>query len=362
VETAAETSAALRAVATREFDVVLSGIDIAGSGGFALLREIRDRQPHAVVVLSSERGTVAEALEAMQAGAYDYLPKPISLQHLELLLRCALDARQLGSGGPSAAGEPDLSFILESSSPAMVRAVATARHVAPLEMTILLEGESGTGKSVLATAIHRWSGRRGGPFVTVSCSADERSRREGERSGSVHNPLTGASDDDREWIEAAARGTLFFDEVGTLPQAVQAKLIRFLDEERVGDAEVDQTTNVRARVIAATNRDLEADVRAERFRHDLFFRLNVISIHLPPLRERQRDLPTLSDRILASLCARHHRALTRLTPEVRRAFAAYIWPGNLRELVTVLERATALSREGVIRVEDLPERVTSARR
>jgi NtrC-family two-component system response regulator AlgB len=224
-------------------------------------------------------------------------------------------------------------------------------------VTVLLSGESGTGKNVLAAAIHAWSPRHGGPFVTISCTTLAEHLLESELFGHVKGAFTGAWKDKPGRLEAAHGGTVFLDEVGDLTVELQAKLLRFLEEhtfERVGSA---ATIEVDARVIAATNRDLEADVRAGRFREDLFFRLNVVGITLPPLRERNADLPALTDRILANVAARHRRGGVTLAPEARAAIAAYRWPGNVRELVNTLERAVVLSRDDTLRAEDLPDRL-----
>ena len=235
----------------------------------------------------------------------------------------------------------------------MARAIATAQRVATFDVPILITGETGTGKNVLANAIHGWSHREAGPFVTVSCGApDERaSERLAHRQVAAVDPWNDTS----VRMKAADHGTLFFEEVAGLPHAVQAKLIRFLDGYHLGQVAWSETLDTDARVIAATEHDLEVDVRVGRFRRDLFLHLNVVGIHLPPLRDRLEDLPTLTDRILISLCARHGRARVQLAPAVRQAFRKYPWPGNVRQLVAVLERATVLSRDDTIRTQDLPE-------
>jgi NtrC-family two-component system response regulator AlgB len=357
VETADSAAAALEVLEHTEVDVVLSDVRMAGMDGLALLREIRRRRPDAVVVLMTAYATVAEAVEAMRAGAYDYFVKPFSLDQVGLLLKRVLEVSNLRRENRTLRRAADEPVLLDSASPPMQAALATARQVAGSDVTVLLFGESGTGKNVLAAAIHRWGSRSDGPFVTISCTTLAEHLLESELFGHVRGAFTGAWKDKPGRLEAARGGTIFLDEVGDLPPELQAKLLRFLEEhrfERVGGAE---TIEIDARVVAATNRDLEAEVRAGRFREDLFFRLHVIGITLPPLRERTKDLPELADHILARLTARHHRGSLRLTPEARAAMAAYRWPGNVRELVNVLERAVVLSRDDLIRAEDLPDRL-----
>ncbi len=356
-EVAPEATAALALLERHDPDVIFSDIRMAGMDGLALLREVRRRRPEAIVVLMTAYATVAEAVEAMRAGAYDYLVKPFSLEQVGLLLARVLEVQTLRRENRALRRVLDEPAVLESASPAMARALATARQAAASDATVLLTGESGTGKNVLAAAMHGWSPRQAGPFVTISCTSLAEHLLESELFGHLKGAFTGAWKDKPGRLEAARGGTLFLDEVGDLTPELQGKLLRFLEEhrfERVGGSD---TIEVDARVIAATNRDLESDVRDGRFREDLFFRLNVIAIRLPPLRERAADLPALTDHILASLAARHRRGPLALAPEARPALAAYPWPGNVRELVNTLERAVVLSRGDTIRAEDLPDRL-----
>jgi len=356
-ETAADAEAGLAALQQAAFDVVLSDVRMAGMDGLALLRELRQTRPEVIVVLMTAYATVAQAVEAMRAGAYDYLVKPFSLDQVNLLLARVLEVQALRRENRNLRRTIEQPVLLQSQSPVMQRVLDTARQVARSDATVLLTGESGTGKNVLAAAMHRWSARGGDPFVTIACTTLAEHLLESELFGHVRGAFTGAWKDKPGRLEAAQGGTVFLDEVGELSADLQAKLLRFIDEhrfERVGGSD---TVTVDARIIAATNRDLEAEVAAGRFRQDLFFRINVVGIRLPALRERREDLGALTDHILGHLCARYGRAPLQLAPEVASALAAYIWPGNVRELVNALERAVVLARGDTIRAEDLPDRL-----
>jgi DNA-binding NtrC family response regulator len=348
---------ALRAAEAEPFDLVLSDVRMAGMDGLSLLRDLRRRRPDAIVVLMTAYATIAGAVEAMREGAFHYLVKPFSLDEVGLLVQRALEMASLRRDVRELRGALADSPLLESRASAMQRALEMARRAAESDVTILLLGESGTGKNVLATAIHAWSARSAKPFVTVSCTTLAEHLLESELFGHVKGAFTGAWKDKPGRLDAAAGGTVFLDEIGELPPELQAKLLRFLEErrfERVGDT---RTLEVDARVVAATNRDLEAEVQRGRFRSDLFYRLAVISIPVPPLRERREDLPALVDQLLARLATRHRRARPQLAPAASAAIAAYAWPGNVRELANALERALVLSRGEVIEAESLPDAV-----
>jgi NtrC-family two-component system response regulator AlgB len=356
-EMAADAATALAAVARQDFDVVFSDVRMAGMDGLALLREIRQRRPETVVVLMTAYATVAQAVEAMRAGAYDYLVKPFSLDHVGLLLGRVLEVHTLRRENKTLRYALDQPVLLESLSPSMQRALATARQAAGSDVTVLLTGESGTGKNVLARTMHSWSPRAHGPFTTITCTTLAEHLLESELFGHAKGAFTGAWKDKAGRLEAAQGGTVFFDEVGELPPELQSKLLRFLEEHRFERVGTSETIEVDARIIAATNRDLEVDVRSGRFREDLFFRLNVVAIRIPPLRERMQDLPALVEHILSSLRVRHHREAVQITDDARHALMAYHWPGNIRDLVNTLERAVVLARDNLIRTEDLPDRL-----
>jgi two-component system, NtrC family, response regulator AlgB len=356
-EAAADAGDALAVLERRPVDVVLSDIRMAGVDGLALLRDIRRRWPDIVVVLMTAYASVPQAVEAMRAGAYDYLVKPFGLDQVRLLLERVLDVQRLRRENRTLRAAVDDPIVLESASPAMHRAIAMARQAAASDVTVLLTGESGTGKNVFAAAMHGWSPRSRAPFVTIPCTTLAEQLLESELFGHVKGAFTGAWKDKPGRLEAARGGTVFLDEVGDLPLELQAKLLRFLDERRFERVGGSTTMSVDVRVVAATNRDLESDVRAGRFREDLFFRLNVVAIALPPLRERASDIPVLAERLLAALCVRHTRIALELAADVRSLLATYRWPGNVRELVNVLERAVVLSQGRLIRTDDLPDRL-----
>ncbi len=357
VETAVDGVEALAAIEQHRFDVVFSDVRMARMDGMALLTEIVRRAPETTVVLMTAYATVAQAVEAIRAGAHDYLVKPFGLDQVDLVLKRVLELQGLRRENRrlrQAAGEAS---ILTSASPTMQQALATAERAAASDAVVLLTGESGTGKTVLARQIHAWSRRARGPFVTIACTTLAEHLLESELFGHVRGAFTGAVKDKAGRVEAAAGGTLFFDEVGELPLELQAKLLRFLEERRFERVGATTTSTVDVRVIAATNRALEAEVAAGRFREDLYFRLNVVGIHLPPLRERREDLDAFIDHTLAALAARDRGRTLRLSASARTALHAYAWPGNLRELANALERAAVLARGDEIAGEDLPDRL-----
>ena len=354
VETTSDVPETLAALAQRRFDIILVDVRV---GGLALLGEILRRVPEAVVVLLAAHATPAEAVEAMRAGASDYTDKPRSPRHLELLLRRLLANHpgQPNSAPPSL--KRDSSSFLDSLNPMMKRTIAMARQGSAADVPILLTGEAGSGKTVLARAIHEWSSHRDGPFVAVACAAlaDQSAATRMSQPPAmkvVGSGTNGSADTTR--LDAHG-GTLLFHDVGDLSTELQAQLVRSLDNHRFrwatgDDAEID------VRVIAATKHDLEAEVHSGRFREDLFFRLNVV-INVPPLRNRGEDLPALTDHLLARLAARHRSRVMRLAPDAARILAHYRWPGNVLELFSVLERAVVLATGDTITANDLPQRL-----
>ncbi len=333
---------ARQALERDRFDVVLTDLRMDGrDAGLDVVRDCRSRQPEARVLLVTAYASAATAVEALKGGAFDYLTKPVSGEDLALAVERALADRSSEAADSGPMPESDDEGMLIGRSPAMKRVRERLLRAADKDFTILISGESGTGKEVAARFVHAHSSRRAGPFVPVHCGAIPGELFEAELFGSVRGAFTGAVADRQGLVESADGGTLFLDEVGEMPLSVQVKLLRVLQDHcvrRVGAAEERQ---VDVRVIAATNRDLAEEVRQGRFREDLFYRLNVVPVHMPPLRQRREDIPALADALLA----RYAPAGSR--PRLGEAALARIMrlplPGNVRELENLLQRMLALA-------------------
>lgn len=318
----------------RDYDLLLSDLKLPGPSGLDVLKAARTARPGVPVVILTGYGTVPTAVEAMRAGAYNFLEKPLELDELFRLV-----AEALGSRESPATGRPSA---IVGCHPRLEAALDQLGRVAGTDSTVLLLGESGTGKELFARALHAASNRRAGPFVAVNCAAIPEGLVENELFGHERGAFTGADRRHAGRFEQASLGTLFLDEVGELPLAMQGKLLRALEErafERVGGG---RTVRVDVRVVAATNRSLDEMVAVGAFRADLFFRLNVFPVELPPLRERASDIPELARHLLTGLAQRHRREPPDLTVAALDLLAAQSWPGNVRELSNVLERALIL--------------------
>jgi DNA-binding NtrC family response regulator len=352
---------ALRAVREESPAIVLLDLVLPGLDGLAVLETIRREEPDAAVIVITGHGTIARAVDAMKKGAHDFVTKPVDVPHLEIVLAKALDRQALRDAHAVLASEvADRYATIVGESPAMQEAVDVARRAAPSGATVLLLGESGTGKEVVARAIHRWSLRASRPFVVVNCVALSEELLESELFGHEKGAFTGAHQQKRGKLEVAQGGTVFLDEIGDVRPALQAKLLRVLQDqtfERVGG-----TRPIRAdvRFVAATNRDLRTAVRDGQFRLDLYYRLDVVSVVLPPLRERPGDVPALARHFLERYRREVKRDLAGLRGDALDCLRRYPWPGNVRELENVVERAVVLSEGPEIVPRDLPAEIREA--
>jgi two-component system, NtrC family, response regulator AtoC len=352
---------ALKELAARDYDLVLTDVRMPRMDGIALTRAIQERQPGATVVVMSAYGSHEAAIEAMKAGAYDFLPKPFKPDDVLLCLRKAEERERLAAENRRLRSELRGGVGVDAivgGGDAVREVLRQVRKVAPQKTTVLLTGESGTGKELVARALHDLSPRAAAPFVAVNCGAIPGELLESELFGHARGAFTDAVRARKGLAQEADGGTLFLDELGELPLQLQVKLLRFLQEEEVRPVGDDRPRRVDVRVVAATARDLEAAVKAGQFREDLYWRLAVVGIRLPPLRERPEDLEALAGHFLARFAPlRPELPGLRFTPEALEALRAHRWPGNVRELMHAVERAVVLAEGPAIGEEELPEAV-----
>ena len=358
VDATTEPQAALKLTQERLFNLVISDIKMPGLSGLELLERVRERSHDTLFILMTAFGTVESAVEAMKQGAYDYLPKPIDMKRLRALVQKALEFQavvaennelrlRLKHGADAG--------LLVGDSEAMRAVGRLIEEVASSDVTVLIEGESGTGKEIVARSIHAQSARHERPFISVNCAALAEQLLEAELFGHVKGAFTGAIEDRPGLFELADKGTLFLDEIGELTSETQAKLLRVLEDgafRMVGGSEL---IHVNVRVIAATNKNLQESAQAGKFREDLFYRLQIVPIVMPALRERAEDIPLLIERFFEHFTAKHKRRRKRMSAEAMQLCQRFPWPGNVRQLRNVVERLVITCREVEVGVNHLPD-------
>ncbi len=343
------------------FDLVITDLKMQPLSGLDLLRLVKQMSPDVEVILMTAFGTIETAVEAMKLGAFDFVTKPFQKEEILLRVRNAMEKRRLKEEVHSLRTEARSAFGFEGivgQSERIRQVLSILPRVAQTESTVLITGESGTGKELIAKAIHGASRRAQGPFVSVSCVSFPEQLLENELFGHVKGAFTGALAARKGLLEEAHGGTFFLDEIGEAPPAIQAKLLRVLEDRSIRRLGDNRSIPVDLRITAATNRDLDVAVKEEKtFREDLFYRLNVIRIHLPPLRERTEDIPLLTRHFLALHCQRLQRDINGFSPAALKILSAHDYPGNIRELSNVVEQAVALTAGPMIEAHDLPEKL-----
>jgi DNA-binding NtrC family response regulator len=354
-----DVDSALTYVETQALDLVITDLKMPGKSGMDLLTLSRQRRPALPVIMLTAYGNIEAAVAAMKRGAYDFITKPFDEKELLNVITKALAESRTNRELISAyfdEAEPSLPDIIGRSA-AIEQVLSTVRKIGPTDSTVLITGETGVGKELIARALHLTSRRRDKPFVKINCAAIPETLLESELFGHEKGAFTGAVVNKPGRFEIAHEGTVFLDEMGEIPLHLQSKLLNVLQDrsfERVGGI---KTIRVDLRIIAATNRDLRSAVQSGAFRSDLYYRLNVVPIHIPPLRERKDDIPTLIEYLLHKFAARHGKAVRHVPAEVKVAFMNYDWPGNVRELENVLERMVLLSEKESLTLEDVPPEI-----
>jgi two-component system, NtrC family, response regulator AtoC len=358
---AADGQEALGAISRVAPELVLLDLQMPRMNGMEVLRKLRNDSLVVPVIVITAHGSIETAVEAMKEGAYDFITKPLDGNHFDIVVLKALEREGLKRELEIFSEDADKRHrLVVGKSDKMNEAVETAKKAATSKATVLLLGESGTGKEIFARAIHNWSERRSRPFVAINCVGLSRELLESELFGHEKGSFTGADQLKKGKMELANGGTVFLDEIGDVSQELQTKLLRFLQErefDRVGGV---RPIHVDVRIVAATNRDLDAAVKERRFREDLYHRLNVVPIMLPPLRERREDIPVLAHHFLQRFAMEVKKDLSEISAEALGKLSAYDWPGNVRELANVIERAVVLGQGPEIAPHDLPARIVAA--
>ncbi|WP_165244062.1 sigma-54-dependent transcriptional regulator [Paludisphaera soli] len=352
----------LRLIEEQSFDIIISDLIMDGVGGLEILAKAKRELPDAEVVILTGHGTIKTAVTAMQAGATTYLTKPLDIGELRTVVDKASQSQRLARSNIELQKQLNEKFGFEGvvgNSAAMHTVVARLRQIAPTSASVLITGESGTGKELVAKALHNNSPRRYKPFVALNCAALSDNILESELFGHVKGAFTGADRERKGWFEHANGGTMFLDEVGDIPLGTQVKLLRTLENGEIVRVGTNEPVKVNVRLISATNRDLAEGIASGAFRQDLYHRLKVVSVKLPPLRERREDIDLLIDHFLKEYTVVHGKKITSITPAARKLLRHYSWPGNVRELKNVVESMVVIDFDGVVDVDDLTEDLQS---
>ncbi|MEL3907408.1 MAG: sigma-54 dependent transcriptional regulator [Treponemataceae bacterium] len=361
VITAADGDDGLKKALSDEIDLIITDLRMPGRSGEEVLKEVVSKMPGIPVVVLTGHGTIETAVDAMRLGAYDFLTKPLDLDHLLLLVKRALKNRELVLQHRQLEQELNKARATKNvvvKSPVMEDLMKLVKKVAPSRASVLVTGESGVGKEIIADTLHNLSERYDKPLVKVHCAALSETLLESELFGHEKGAFTGAVSTRRGRFELAHGGTIFLDEIGEIDQNVQIKLLRVIQEKKFERVGGEKTINVDVRIVAATNRNLKEEVEKGNFREDLFYRLNVVHIDVPPLRERKEDIPLLVHSFLKEFSAENEKQMMGLEQKAWNAIYNYDWPGNIRELKNCIESAVVISSENIIKLSDLPDSVT----
>jgi DNA-binding NtrC family response regulator len=360
VKGAASGKIALSLISHEQFDIIITDLFLPDSNGIDILKQAKEFSPYTEVILITGHASAETAVKAMKEGAFDYITKPLNFDELSIIITKALEKRQLLTENVYLKNQLNNKFSFSSiigNSPAMQKLFSRMKRIAGTDSTVLVLGESGTGKELVAKAIHYNSHRKDRPFIPVNCSAIPETLLESELFGHVKGSFTGAIRDKAGKFESATTGTIFLDEIGTMPMHLQTKLLRVLQEQEVERIGSSRTIQLDVRVISATNLNLDEEVKKGTFREDLFYRLNVIPIILPPLRERKEDILALVKHFIAKNCTEMKRPIMSISNEALEMLETYRWPGNVRELENMVERIVTLTDGNRIMANDIPSHI-----
>jgi len=364
VETMTDPRPAVDKICGGDYDLVITDIMMPEMSGLELLTGIKQRKRNQDVIVMTAFASIESAIEAMKLGASDYISKPFKVDEIKLTIEKVISHHNVVAENKNLKRQLGHDRMLDSYigiSESVVKMKDLIRQVARVDSTILIRGESGTGKDLLARAIHNMSDRNHGPFVSINCAAIPETLLESELFGHGKGAFTGAVSHKEGLLKVADKGTFFLDEIGNTSLAIQVKLLRVLEEKKITPVGETKPISIDVRLICATNADLEEEVKAGRFRPDLFYRLNVIPVNIPPLRDRVEDIPLLVDHFVEKFCERHQLGRKDIQPEMYNVLSAYAWPGNVRELENTIERAVLLTKGGALTTSSFPETVVSAK-